>query len=273
MKKRFIRKNEPVETTAWLTTFNDVITLLMVFFVLMFSVSSIDTKKIKNFQNSLQSGLGVLNEGKKTSVRVVEAINNKETLNNTNILDKNINSLARKAKEDELKAKYIKINETDKKIEKVSKAVEEYIRNLNAESGIGVALNKNGALITLEDSLLFKVGVAEIEPGGFEVLDKVIKGVDRIASHIRIEGHTDNLSIKTEEFPSNWELSTARAVNVLKYFIYKGNIPAKIVSAVGYGASKPVCNNLTTENRAQNRRVEIVLETGNINLKSLIKEN
>ena len=115
--------------------------------------------------------------------------------------------------------------------------------------------------------------MAEIEPGGFEVLDKVIKGVDRIASHIRVEGHTDNLPIKTEKFPSNWELSTARAVNVLKYFIYKGNIPAKIVSAVGYGASKPVRNNLTTENRAQNRRVEIVLETGNINLKSLIKEN
>ena len=261
-----------METTAWLTTFNDVITLLMVFFVLMFSMSSIDTKKIKNFQHSLQSGLGVLNEGKKTSVSVVEAVNRKKILNNTSI-DKNINSSARKAIEDESKAKYIKINETDKNMEKVSKAVEEYIKNLNAESGIGVAINENGALITLEDSLLFKVGVAEIEPGGFEVLNKVIKGVDMIASHIRVEGHTDNLPIKTEKFPSNWELSTARAVNVLKYFIYTGNIPAKIISAVGYGASKPVCNNLTAENRAKNRRVDIVLETGNINLESLIKEN
>jgi chemotaxis protein MotB len=76
---------------------------------------------------------------------------------------------------------------------------------------------------------------------------------------IRVEGHTDNVPIYTKRFPSNWELSTVRAVNVLKYFADAGGIDPRRLSAVGYGESKPLVANISPQSRAKNRRVEIVL--------------
>ena len=92
-------------------------------------------------------------------------------------------------------------------------------------------------------------------------MDKVAAVIQNIRNPVRIEGHTDNVPIATRRFPSNWELSTARAVQVLKYFIAAGEIDPSRLSAVGYGEAKPVLPNNTPENRTKNRRVEIVLVT------------
>ena len=85
--------------------------------------------------------------------------------------------------------------------------------------------------------------------------------IQKTSNHVRVEGHTDNVPINTKRFPSNWELSTSRAVNVIKYFIRQRKVKPQRLSAVGYGESKPVFSNDTPENRARNRRVEIVIVT------------
>jgi chemotaxis protein MotB len=92
-------------------------------------------------------------------------------------------------------------------------------------------------------------------------LDKIADALDKIPYAVRVEGHTDNVPIQTRGFPSNWELSVARAVNVVKYFAEVSNIDPKRLSAVGYGESRPVASNDTRPNRAKNRRVEIFLLT------------
>ena len=225
---------------GWLTTFNDLVTLLMVFFVLVFTMSSIDAVKLKDFKTSLQSGLGVLEAGKKLSVgftNPMKANQNPQSLNPS----------------------------TDSKIIQMQNEaavhVEDTLTLLESEYGIKATFTKKGVLISLDDSILFDFGKAEINASGYPVLDNIAAVIQNIRNPVRIEGHTDNVPIATRRFPSNWELSTARAVQVLKYFITAGKIEPRRLSAVGYGEAKPVSPNNTPENRAKNRRVEIVLVT------------
>jgi chemotaxis protein MotB len=216
-------EQESGSEASWLTTFNDLVTLLMVFFVLLFTMSTLDTRKLKSFQGSLQSGLGILKAGQKVSVGVIEP-------------EKNIQA---PAKQD----------------------IEDSIRNLDSLPGVATVYTDEGIKITLEDKILFQSGVSDINKMAFPILDKIITVLKSTSQPIRVEGHTDNDPIHTERFPSNWELSTARAVNVVKYFTTAGPIAPERLSAVGYGQSRPLFVNDTPEHKAKNRRVEIVLVT------------
>ena len=119
---------------------------------------------------------------------------------------------------------------------------------------------EKGFNILLKNKLLFNPGRAEINPRGTLVLDKIGKIIEDIKVDIVVEGHTDNLPINTERFPSNWELSIARAVNVVNYLTEVVGVNPVIVSATGYGDRKPKASNDTPKNQSENRRVEIVLK-------------
>ena len=216
-------EQESGQGASWLTTFNDLVTLLMVFFVLLFTMSTLDTRKLKSFQGSLQSGLGILKAGQKVSVGVIEP-------------EKNIQA---PAKQD----------------------IEDSIQNLDSFPSVAAVYTDEGIKITLEDKILFQSGVADINKMAFPILDKIITVLKSTSQPIRVEGHTDNDPIHTERFPSNWELSTARAANVVKYFTEAGTIAPERLSAVGYGQSRPLFANDTPKHKAKNRRVEIVLVT------------
>lgn len=205
----------------WLTTFNDLVTLLMVFFVLLFTMGTLDTKKLKSFQGSLQSGLGILEAGEKVSVGVIEPHRTSEV----------------HSKEE----------------------MDESMEGLNDLPGVDAAYTHEGIMITLQDAILFQSGIADIDSSAFPILDSIIDILRHTSRPIRVEGHTDNDPIHTGRYPSNWELSTARAVNVLKYFATEGKIRPERLSAVGYGDSRSVFPNDTPEHKAGNRRVEIVL--------------
>lgn len=204
--------------TKWLTTFNDMITLLLVFFVLLFTMSTVDVKRLYKVSHSLRSGLSVLEEGKKTEIQV---------------------------------NKY------------EQKKIVQSIKKLQSEPGVDSKYTKQEIYIYINDHILFKSGSARIAPEGFPVLDKVVEEfIFKLPGSVRIEGHTDNVPIRySRRYPSNWELSIARAVNVVKYFVEQANVPPERLSAVGYGESKPLFPNDTPENRSKNRRVEIVVDT------------
>ena len=138
-------------------------------------------------------------------------------------------------------------------------AVEGALEAIGENVGIQATYTKYGAHLSFEDGVLFDFGQADISSSGYGVLDRIVNVIRKMPYPIRIEGHTDNIPIHTKRFPSNWELSTARAVNVLKYFINAGQIDPRRLSAVGYGDSKPLVANESPRQRAKNRRVEIVL--------------
>jgi chemotaxis protein MotB len=212
--------DEEISTRGWRTTFNDLLTLLLVFFVMLFALSSMDMAKMKRFRQRLQGGEGVL-QGQ------------------------------RSATEGDAAGK----TGTDSALE-----LDNALAALGAAERINVTRTPRGdVLVTLPDAMLFDEGRAEVRPEGQALIVRIAAVLARMQAPLQVEGHTDNRPIRNERFASNWELSTARAVNVLKAFIATGGIAPTRLSAVGYGDSRPVIANDTPEARARNRRVEIVL--------------
>lgn len=233
-------ESEGSNSAGWLTTFNDLVTLLMVFFVLLFTMSTIDTKKMGDFQYALQSGLGILEEGKMVSISVKETQPIRDMSHIGTQAERGIQGKNDRFKEEQLDLA---------------------LEFLQADLGIEVTQTNQGTRLSFEDQVLFGFGKAVIRPQGFSFLDKIAKAIKQVPHSMRVEGHTDIIPIKTQRFPSNWELSVARAVNVVKYFAEVSHINPQRLSAVGYGESRPVVPNDTPPNRAKNRRVEILLIT------------
>ena len=233
--------SEGSNTAGWLTTFNDLVTLLMVFFVLLFTMSTVDSRKMQDFQYALQSGLGVLKTGTKVSISVKK----------TQPVDD---------------MSHIMTQAEGKRNKKHSrqpgdKLMDEIQQLTKADLDIQIIHTHQGTRLSFEDQVLFDFGSATINPAGFVFLDKIADTLDKMPYAVRVEGHTDNVPIQTRHFPSNWELSVSRAVNVVKYFAEFSKINPQRLSAVGYGESRPVVPNDTLPNRAKNRRVEILLLT------------
>jgi chemotaxis protein MotB len=123
---------------------------------------------------------------------------------------------------------------------------------------VAVGFTSKGVVMRLSDQVLFDVGVADISPEAIPLLEKVGAIIAGSSYEVRVEGHTDDVPIKTARYPSNWELSTARAVTVLRYFIETYGISGKRLAAEGFAEYHPMVPNDSTENRAKNRRVEII---------------
>jgi chemotaxis protein MotB len=150
------------------------------------------------------------------------------------------------------------IVERGKKTSNMFEDLKSYIRSVGLEEDVKFSLTERGLVVTLVDAVLFDLGTAEISPKAFPLLNKIGSIISKSSYLVRIEGHTDNLPIHTERFPSNWELSATRAVNVLRYFIEKEKIPPERLSAVGYGEFQPLLPNDSPQHRARNRRMEII---------------
>jgi len=251
-KMRFSQDEEERSGASWLTTFNDMMTLLMVFFVLIFSMSTLDLNRTEGLIENLQSALGVMMAGRRVSIAVTDTpadgqaaqpagdTGDKQSGSNEDLQNalRQVQAAAGRTKSPEL-----------------AKLMQE----LEADPDIQARYSKEGVNLSLENSILFQAGKARINPRGYAVLDKIAAKLKTLPNRIRIEGHTDDVPIATELYPSNWELSVARAVNVLKYLVNAGPILPVRMSAVGYGDSKPVYSNATSRGRAGNRRVEIIL--------------
>ena len=229
-------EHEAPNSPGWLITFNDLITLLMVFFILLFAMGNINVQKSEKLVDSLQGALGVLREGKKVGVQITGPIQPTEPATQEVSADA--------------------LNK-DSHLSEVSRNMME---DLSDDPEITVIQTPKGLFITLSDGILFESGMSELRPEGYPVLNKIIQAVQNNQFAVRIEGHTDNVSIRSGRFPSNWDLSIARAVHVVKYFIDTGKIAPQRFSAVGYGESKPLYPNDSPANRGKNRRVEIILE-------------
>ncbi|OEG61945.1 MAG: flagellar motor protein MotB [Halanaerobium sp. MDAL1] len=222
--------NEP-GSPAWMTTFGDMMTLLLVFFVLLYSFSSMDVEKFRGFISALQSQLGVLDGGQ--------------------TITPNPNIDAGTLGEDYAQA--------PQNIQQIMRELDNYIESNGLGERVNVENKRKGLVISLTGEILYELGRAEIREQGREILAIISDILKDIPNDIMIEGHTDDLPIRTDEFPSNWELSTARAVNVIKFLIEERDFDPARLSAAGYSEYRPVADNDSSESRAENRRVEVVV--------------
>lgn len=221
----------------WLLTYSDLITLLMVFFVVMYAMSSIDKKKYQTMAVSLKQALHV------------------EGAANNLIADR----LGQVTAENPVPSDQQQIRATeDSQFQKIIDNVKSSATPEEMGSVLFI-IDERGLVISFLDTLLFDVGRAELRPNALPVLDRVAAAVKDSHVVIRVEGHTDDLPIATLQYPSNWELSAARAIMVTRYFITRHAIDPRRLSATGYGEYRPLLPNTTEDNRNKNRRVDIVI--------------
>ena len=144
--------------------------------------------------------------------------------------------------------------------EETKRMMESRLKGQIDDKSISLHMADGGLVIVLSDDILFDSGKAEVKRGAFPILDKLADIINKKVpgKNIGVSGHTDNVPIAHSNWKSNWELSTARATNVLHYLEGRG-IPPKRLSATGYGEHRPIASNDTAVSRAKNRRVEIVI--------------
>lgn len=233
------------ESAGWLATYSDLVTLLFAFFVLLFAMSSVEEEKFEQLKKTLQEAVGKQNvpeagtrEG--LSMRDVEAESQPDAVDE-------LGGMIQKQKQDELVSE-----------------IKEFILVNDLGGKVSVTNSDKGAVITLSDMLLFMPGDAEIISEGENIMEKLTKILAQFRYKVRIVGHTDNVPVsKGNKYKDNWELSAARACDVVDILIREGVDPI-FLTASGRASVEPIASNDTPEGRARNRRVEIIYERNRI---------
>jgi len=218
----------------WMVTYSDMVTLVLCFFVLLFSYSSIDEAKFGDAMISLREAFGVLLSGRALVPQDVTPLTAEEL------------------------AGLIKLRDMEQ-INKVQEMIDQRIQEANLAGTVELIRGQRGLTIRFADRVLFDSGQADLKPAGITALQVVGDAIRGLPNDIRVEGHTDSIPINTRDFPSNWELSTRRATNVVRYLVEGLSLPAQQLSAAGYAEHRPIADNGTLEGRRLNRRVDIVV--------------
>ena len=226
-KKAEETKVETAGMMRWLLTYADMITLMLALFIILFAMSSLNKVKFQQFARDVSGGFDnqwAINQPPNGGE------NGKQTFSSTS------------------------------DIPSIQRELQRYVDQNHLQSRVQVRMDHRGLVITLlSDNSYYDSGSAELRPETKKILDEVDVFLRKNDNLIRVEGNTDNVPIATSEYPSNWELSTARAVNVVRYLVEVDHLVPTRISAAGYGQFRPRTDNSTNEKRQQNRRVDIVL--------------
>ena len=233
-------KKEKDNSERWMLSYLDFITLLMIFFLMLYAISNVDSNKSKALANSLKVGF---NSG-----------------NGQNVIAVSDNSSSTPVVVDEES----QVAEAEK-LADVKKKVDELVNNSELKGSVSTSIQERGLLISFNDSIFFNSGEATIKPDWQNKLVSISKVLNEIDNYIRVEGHTDNVAINTDYFHSNWQLSSVRAANVVEFLITQGGVSPGRLSSVGYGEYRPIKSNDTEDGKSSNRRVDILILNTNLN--------
>lgn len=240
MSRRKKKSGDELRGDEWLATYSDTITLLLTFFILLYAMASIDQRKIDSLSQAFKSVMGGQSG---------------DTIMKYDLYKGEVPLIGGEADIENFE------DEAKKENDKMFKQVEKFIAENGLADVVNTSLTDKGVMLQLRDNVLFETASAELRDGSKAVLEKIDSLIASMPNHILIEGHTDDRDINTTNFPSNWELSVSRAVNVVRYFTETmGQSPSRF-SAAGYGEFQPIVSNDSEENMAKNRRVTILIMT------------
>jgi chemotaxis protein MotB len=249
---------EHVNHEAWVIPYADMLTLLMAMFLVLWATGRVDEQKFAAVANALASefgkdlpfpgGTGVLENGASSDVSPIDfgldaarAIKAEQAL---------------AALEQEQKAAAAEKST----FQSIAQDLEAELKQAGIGDNVSFRQEKRGLVVTIvTDQVLFLSGEANLQGSGTVILDQVVEALKKIDNQILVEGHTDSRPISNDRFPSNWELSTARATKVLRYFVDSKGFDSKRIAASGYGDTRPVADNTTAVGQSKNRRVELVV--------------
>jgi chemotaxis protein MotB len=243
----------------WLLTYADMITLLLALFVVLFAISSVNVSKLKTLQQSLKDAFsGRVLDGGEAIMETGESVVVRTMQTSPTVIPR-IAAIGRPS--DPAAAAALQARREEDELQQLKRQLDAYAAAHGFKSQVETVLTRRGLVVRLlTDNVLFDSGEAVLKSQGLPLLGEVgtLLGVDRIHP-IVVEGHTDDVPISTSQYASNWELSTARASQVVRYLIGR-SVPARRFGASGYADLHPLTTNATAAGRSRNRRVEVVLQ-------------
>ena len=250
------RQEVHVNQERWLISYADFITLLFAFFVVMYSISQVNDSKYRVLSNTF---IEAFNQSATTQpiADVKDNITSSTSIVPPIDLGHPAVTETTAVKADEPVAPDVQVRTSDE-LSQISDLVSEKFTQLINDQMIQVSSNELWLQIELKDSILFSSGSADTSEQAQKIFDEIADILKGYSNPVQVEGFTDNIPIKSVKYPTNWELSTARASAIVKYLASKGIAPERL-SAVGYGEYQPVAANDTELGRAQNRRVTIMV--------------
>lgn len=235
-KKRHEQHEEHIDET-WLVPYADILTLLLALFIVLFAVSQTDQKKVTEMAQAFSAAF---HPG---GPSIFDKAGQKENQTTTLPMD-NANQ------------NYVRENQ---QLLDTQKEMDDYIEKNGLQEDLSTVLTEEGLLIRIKEKALFPSGSADLIAAS-QSLGRPIAGLlETVTQRIVISGHTDNMPISNSQFPSNWDLSTARSLNFMKFILVQGKLEPARFSTVGYGEYRPAADNKTEQGRAQNRRVEVLI--------------
>ncbi|WP_373757875.1 OmpA family protein [Jeotgalibaca porci] len=226
---------------SWMTTFSDLMSLLLTFFILLFSMSNVSNEKFTQAAQSLSSSL--IGGGEGIMDGVIVPFEDDNTGTNETVVPA-----------EELEAPGL-----DPALIEIYNRVINFVEKNDLEDKVIITADPKGVYVNVSNAILFGKESASISREGRSVLKSVGKLLNQLDNRVVIEGHTDDIPNAYGQYPTNWELSVGRAVSVLRYLNENEHVDARRLSAVGYGENQPLAPNNSEENRARNRRVNIVV--------------
>lgn len=238
-------EEEHENSERWLLTYADLITLLLGVFVVLYATAEQDTSK---FKMAISAMAEVFNPAEQANIGPGAGTGNVKEVCLT------VGDAIMCQQEQQQQRKKVET------LESVQQSL------LDEEKGLGKGLStemtEQGLVINVEEQLLFPSGKTEFRPGAPVVLARLAANLKKVPNPIQINGHTDNVPIRTTQFPSNWHLSSARAIKTAEFLIINEKMPMKRIHVAGYADTTPASDNATVEGRAKNRRVELLLIKG-----------
>ncbi len=257
--KRGHEEEHEANHERWLLTYADMITLLMVLFIVLFASSTISAVKFaeladglaKQFGSSvkiLPGGTGIMDGGKTDNADAGQQANNPpapiETVQQADAAQHQLQQL----------------QQEQQTLAKAEQKIEAALKAKGLQNSVVFTINSRGLIVSIvTDKVLFNIGKADLQPVGQQVLDAIGPALRSLPNDISVEGHTDNVPITGGEFASNWELSAVRATTVLRYLITQSGLQEDRMSATGYADTEPRVPNDSDAHRAENRRVDVVV--------------
>ncbi|MFD1032810.1 flagellar motor protein MotB [Metaplanococcus flavidus] len=266
MKRK--KKHEDHVDESWLIPYADILTLLLALFIVLFAASEVNSQKFQeisdSFNKELQGGTGILDN--QSAVETFEETSKIAEPNDADPTEGEATAPPADEEEDnkiEMTAEEIEqlaLAEDYKELAAIQDKVKAYIAERNMEDKLDAELTSKGLLLKIKDGVLYRSGSADLSEESRTIAEEISKMlITDPPRSIFIEGHTDNVPSTSAEFPSNWELSSARAINFMKLLLENDELEARKFSATGFAEHQPIAGNDTAEGRSENRRVEVLI--------------
>jgi chemotaxis protein MotB len=257
-KKKHEDHEEHVNHEAWVIPYADLMTLLMAMFIVLWALGNTDAAKVEQIKAGFADALGIGPSGGAIGVAGTSAAAIKEmSTEDVAEIKAKVGDAAAIQQQADLREAKIRAERAD--LEEVQQQIEHQLELKGLSDQVQTRLTPEGLVVVATEGLLFGSGSATLDASGAHAIDLIAEPMLSLTQPVRIEGHTDSIPVATAQFPSNWELSSARASTVLRHLVDAFHFPPARLSASGYADTQPVADNATAEGRAANRRVEIVV--------------